>query len=274
MGALFGTLSACTIGISDLFGRRLVRSSSPLTASVTISAVAAVISLLAVGAFGSTLLLSDFGLGAVSGIGLGVGLASYYAGMTRSSSTVVTPVVAALSAIIPFGYAVVAGRDASLYALVGAAVAVAGLVLITVGGGGVHHVRAGLVWGAVSGFAYGMGFAVVIDASDGAGALPALGQRIAATVVTVGLAMRQGVGLAPPAGARRTALIGGTLAGLSTVLYLAGVRADATAAVITTSMFPAFTVAIGRTAFGDPVSRLQAAGIAVALGGIVLVVTG
>jgi drug/metabolite transporter (DMT)-like permease len=190
VGALFGTLSACTIGISDLFGRRLVRASSPLTASVTISFVAAVVSLVAVGAFGSTLLPSDFALGIVSGIGLGVGLTSYYAGMIRSSSTVVTPVVASLSAIIPFAYAVVAGQDASLYALVGAAVAVAGLVLITVGGGGVHHVRAGLVWGAVSGLAYGMGFAAVINTSDGAGALPALGQRIAATVVTVALAVR------------------------------------------------------------------------------------
>lgn len=274
MGALFGTLSACTIGISDLYGRRLVRASSPLTASVTISAVAAVMSLLAVGLFGSTLLVSDFGLGAVSGIGLGVGLASYYAGMTRSSSTVVTPVVAALSAIIPFAYALIAGRDSSLYALLGAAIAVGGLVLITVGGGGVHHVRAGLMWGTISGLAYGTGFAVVIDASDGAGALPALGQRVVATAVTVALALRQGERLVPGHGARWSALIGGTLAALSTVLYLAGVRADATAAVITTSMFPAFTVAIGRTAFGDPVSRLQAVGIAVALGGIVLVVTG
>jgi drug/metabolite transporter (DMT)-like permease len=274
VGALFGTLSACTIGISDLFGRRLVRASSPLTGAVAISAVAAVMSLVAVGLFGSTLLASDFALGAASGIGLGVGLASYYAGMTRSSSTVVTPVVAALSAIIPFAYAVIAGQDASLYALLGAVIAVGGLVLITVGGGGVHHVRAGLIWGAISGLAYGTGFAVVIEASDGAGALPALGQRIAATVVTVALALRQGARLVAPLHVRRSALIGGTLAGLSTVLYLAGVRADATAAVITTSMFPAVTVAVGRTAFGDPVSRLQAVGIAVALGGIVLVVTG
>jgi drug/metabolite transporter (DMT)-like permease len=274
VGALFGSLSALSIGLSDLFARRLVRASSAVTASVAISMVAIVTSVVAVALFGSSLEPSDLVIGLVSGLGLGVGLASYYAGMTRSSSTVVTPIVAALSAIIPFVYAVATGSDATAYALVGAAVAVGGLMLITIGGGGVHHVRAGLLWGALSGLAYGVGVAVVIEASDDAGAFPAVGQRIAATAVTTTLALRSGQPVLPPVAARRTALIGGTFAGCSTVLYLIGVRADATAAVITTSMFPAASVAIGRTFFGDPVSRLQVVGIAVVLAGVIGVTVG
>lgn len=274
MGALFGSLGALSIGISDLFARRVVRASTAITAAVAISVVAIGTSVLSVVLFGSTLRTGDLLIGLLSGLGLGTGLASYYAGMTRSSSTVVTPIVAALSAIIPFVYAVAAGSEASSFAFVGAAVAVVGLIVITVGGGGVHHVRAGLLWGTLSGIAYGLGFAVVIEASDGAGAWPAVGQRVAASFLTVTLAARQGSPVVPPAGARRTAVIGGSFAGMSTVLYLIGVRHDATAAVITTSMFPAASVAIGRTFFGDPVSRLQAFGVAVVLTGVVAVVAG
>ena len=274
MGALFGTLCSLTIGVSDLFGRRAVRASSALTAAVAISVVAFVTAVAAVALLGSTLQPSDLGIGMISGVGLGTGLACYYAGMSRSSSTIVTPLVAALSAIIPFGYALLTGGDATLFALLGAAIAIGGLMLITVGGGGAHHVRAGLLWGLASGVAYGIGLAIVIDASDGAGALPAVGQRIAATAVTMTLAVQAHQPIVPPVGARRAALTGGALAGLSTVLYLIGVRADATAAVITGSMFPAASVAVGRTFFGDPVSRLQALGIAVVLAGVVAVVAG
>lgn len=274
MGALFGSLSALTIGASDLYARRLIRASSAITAAATVSLIAIGASLLAVVVFGSSLRSADLVLGLISGIGLGAGLVTYYAGLTRSSSTVVTPIVAALSAIIPFAYAVVAGSDGTVFALVGAAVAIGGLMLITIGGGGVHHVRAGLLWGAVSGLAYGLGLAVVIETSQDAGALPAVGQRIAASVLTVGLAAHRRLPVVPPSGARTTAVIAGSLAGLSTVLYLIGLRADATAAVITTSMFPAATVAIGRTFFDDPVSRMQAVGIVVVLAGVVAVVAG
>ena len=274
MGTLFGTLCALSIGMSDLFARRVARASTALTTAIAISVVAIATSLVSVAAFGSTLEPSDFAIGLVSGIGLGFGLLTYYTGMTRSSSTVVSPVVATLSAVIPFAYAVARGDDATGAAIAGAGVAVAGLVLITVGGGRAHHVRAGLLWGLVSGLAYGCGFAVVIEASSGAGAFPAVGQRVAASVLVLALGARSGVALVPPRSVRWPALIGGGFAGMSTVLYLIGVRADATAAVITSSMFPAASVAIGRTFFGDTVTRVQALGIAVALVGIVGVVAG
>jgi len=57
-------------------------------------------------------------------------------------------------------------------------------------------------------------------------------------------------------------------------MYLLGVQADAATAVITFSMFPAFSVVIGRIFFRDPVSRLQTAGIATVLAGVAGVVGG
>jgi drug/metabolite transporter (DMT)-like permease len=273
VGALLGALSALAIGISDYYTRRVVRVSTALTGALALSVVAIATSVLAVAVFGSTMRLADLGIGALSGIGLGVGLATYYAGMTRSSATVVTPIVAVLSAVLPFLYTLVRGGTTSGWAVAGAAVAIVGLVMITTGGPA-HHVRPGVTWGIVSGIAYGFGLAVVIDASSGAGAWPAVGQRIAATSIVLSLVLARRAPKLPPLGSRRIALAGGVFAGLSTVLYLAGVDADPTAAVITASMFPVASVAIGRIAFADPVSRSQAAGIAVVLAGVVAVTTG
>lgn len=274
MGALFGLLSALSIGCADLFGRKVARVSSAVTTAAAMSVIAIGSSALATALFGSSLRTADFLIGAVSGLGLGVGLATYYVGMVASSSTVVSPTVAALSAIIPFLYALSKGASPSAFAVLGAGVALAGLLLITIGGGGARRIGVGLLWGLLSGVAYGVGFAVVIEASDSAGAWPAVGQRVAASALMIAVALRSSAPVVPPVGARGWALAGGTLAGLSTVFYLVGVRADATAAVITTSMFPAASVAIGRTVFGDPVSRLQAIGIAVVLVGVIALAVG
>ncbi|MCP3854552.1 MAG: EamA family transporter [Actinomycetia bacterium] len=64
----------------------------------------------------------------------------------------------------------------------------------------------------------------------------------------------------------------GTLSGLVTVFYLLGVQADATAAVVTASMFPAFSVGIGWLFFHDHVGRIQIGGVVLVLLGVVGVV--
>lgn len=274
MGALLGTLSAIAIGISDLFGRRAVRAGGALAGAAVVSLFAIVSSAAAVLLLGTSATGTDLVLGAVSGVGLGLGLLLYYGGIVRSSSSVVSPVVAAMSAIIPFGWAIVAGARPSALAYAGAVVTIAGVVGITVGGGGAAHVLVGLRWGLVSGLAYGTGFAVVLETSADAGAWPALWQRIAATAVLGTVAVHRRVAVAPPAGARATAAIGGLLAGLTTVLYLAGARFDPTATVITSSMFPAASVAVGWAFFGDHVTRAQVMAIGVMLAGVAAVVAG
>jgi drug/metabolite transporter (DMT)-like permease len=274
MGALFGSLSALFIGISDLFARRVVKASSALTTAATLQLVAIFISLASVAAFGGTFLFTDLFIGLVSGLGLGVGMTTYYEGMARSSATVVSPMVAVLSAVIPLIYTVINGASTSAFALVGAGISIVGLMLITIGGGAVRHVRTGLWWGAVSGIAYGIGFAIIIECSNDAGAWPAFSQRLAAAALLCTLALRNKLPVIPPVGARVTGLIGGLFIGFTTVFYLIGIRADATAAVVTSSMFPVASVAIGRVFFNDSVSRLQAIGIAVVLVGVTGVVVG
>lgn len=275
MGAVFGLLGALLIGLSDLFGRRVVERSSATAAAAAMQFVAIFAGLFSMAIVASRFGWRDFGIGAVSGLGMGTGLACYYGGMARSSSTVVAPLVATLSAVIPFSYTLIAGAQPSTIAIVGAVLAFGGLVLITVGGGGqAIHVPTGIRWGLASGIAYGLGLTTLIEASAASGSWPAVSQRIVAFGLLILVARFHSLPATPPTGVRSTALIAGVLTGATSIVYLLGVQADAATAVVTFSMFPAFSVAIGRVFFHDPVSRLQLLGIGAVLAGVAGVVGG
>ncbi|MEJ7799350.1 MAG: hypothetical protein WKF60_02450 [Ilumatobacter sp.] len=271
MGAFFGALSAVSIGLTDLFGRHVVNRRGSLVAAMIIQAVATVASVSALLVIASRFDIGDVVIGAVSGVGLGIGLACYLGGLVRSSSAVVSPVVATMSSVIPFGYAVARGSSASPWALVGAAVAIGGLLMITAGGGPVRDVETGLRWALASGLGYGFGLSVAIEASAASGAWPAVAQRAVAFVLMAGLVVRSHGGV-PIVGVRTFGAAAGIFAAASTVFYLLGVQADATPAVVTASMFPAATVTIGALVFGDRVNRTQVIGVSVVLAGVAAVV--
>lgn len=221
-----------------------------------------------------TVVWSDLGFGVLSGLGLGVGLVCYFGGLDRSSSAVVAPVVATMSAVIPFVYAILRGASPTTLAVLGAATSFFGLVLVTFGGGRSEHVSAGLRWGLFSGLGYGFGLSVIIDASEESGSWPAVTQRLAAFLLMIVIARVVRATVVPPPGLRISALVAGIFAGASTIFYLIGVQADPTSAVVAASLFPAVTVVVGRVVYRDAVVRLQALGIAIVLVGVIGVAVG
>ena len=271
MGALFGSLTALSIGLSDLFGRHVVNRRGPVIASVVVQAVSIVASAITLAFVSSELIGIDLLIGLVSGLGLGIGLWGYLSGLGVSSSAVVSPIVATMSAVFPYAYAIVRGADATGWSLVGALVALVGLILVSFGGGPIANIAAGVRWSVISGFGYGFGLSIIMEASESSGAWPAVTQRVAALGLMVMVASRTGTGFAL-LGVRAAGIAAGVFAAASTIFYLLGVQADATPAVVTASMFPAVTVMVGRLAYRDSVSGMQLIGIVVALAGIAGVV--
>lgn len=274
MGAILGLFSALGIGGSELFGRRLMDRSSALTTGVVIQLFAGLTAVLSMVFVASELIWSDLLLGAVSGLGMGVGIIGYLVGLQRASSAVIGPFAGTISALIPYVYTVVTGDRPSAIAIGGAALAIAGLVLITAGGDVAGVVRAGVLWGVLAGVSYGLALTVVIDTSEASGAWPAVGQRVVGCSLVAILAVRRDLPTLPPSGTRLVAIASGVLGGAASVLYLVGVRIDAAPAVVTSAMFPAVTVAVGYAFFSDSVTRAQVVGLAMALLGIIGVVTG
>ena len=264
-------MTALSIGLADLFGRFVVNRRGPLAAVVVIQAVGVVASLAMLPVIASEWVAADLLIGLASGLGLGLGLWAYMSGLAVSTAAIVSPIVATMSAVIPFGYALVRGADASTWAIGGALVAIAGLVLISASGGRVSNVAAGLRWSAISGLGYGFGLSVVIEASEASGVWPAVAQRLGALGLMLVIVWRTNGGV-QTLGVRLMGIIAGAFAALSTIWYLLGVQADTTPAVVTASMFPAVTVVIGRFVFGDEVGRRQLVGLVIVLLGVTAVV--
>jgi drug/metabolite transporter (DMT)-like permease len=274
MGALFGLFASFSVGGSELFGRRVANSAGAVTISVSIQGIAGVAALVTALVFGDVLGANDMWLGALSGIGFGIGMISYLHGLTKASSAIIAPTVATLSAMIPFGYTIVTGARPSPLSLGGAALSVAGLVLVSAGGAKVSGALTGWLWGLAAGLGYGFGMAVLVETSSAGGSWPAVSQRGVALAMTLIVAHRVAAPLLPPSGVRFDALAAGIFAGLSSIFYLIGVQANAPAATVTGALFPAVSVAVGRMLFHDSVTRTQALGVTVVLLGVVAVVAG
>ena len=178
MGAIFGSLAALSIGTSEMFGRRVSKQLGAVTISVVVQLVAAVTA--AIGALTfvpSELILGDMVRGAVSGVGFGIGMSCYFAGLNRSSSAIVAPVVGTLSAVIPFTYSAVTGEPPSAVAVAGAAIAFVGLVVITSAPAAAAVVKRGLPWALLAGVGYGFGQIAIIETAEVSGAWPGVAQR-------------------------------------------------------------------------------------------------
>ncbi len=274
MGLFFGLLTALCIGLSDLFGRRVVHRTGPISAAVPMQALAFVTSVVTLIFIASQWSTRDAVIGLLSGIGLGVGLGCYYGGLNRASSALVAPPVATLSAVVPLTYSVLRGATPSALAWLGTGICLLGLVLITLGSRSSASVAVGLFWGVMSGLGYGFGLSVVLEASDASGSWPAVSQRFAAFFLLLAVAKRKGTAAVPPADLRLWAVLAGIMAGLSTVFYLLGVADDETSAVVAASLFPAVSVVVGRRIYGDEVRVTQAVGVAVVITGVIFVALG
>jgi drug/metabolite transporter (DMT)-like permease len=274
VGAFWGSLAAISIGLSEFFGRPIAVRSGALTPAFTMQVVGALTALVSVLFFASEWANDDMAWGALSGLGMAGGLGCYFAGLKRSSATVVSPTVATLAAVIPFVYTIVRGADLAAIAIVGAGVAFVGLAIIAAGTGDAIGLRSGMFWGVLSGCSYGFAISVLVEVSDQAGVWPAVSQRVVAAVILGTAAVLAGVPLLPEPSQRVSGWAAGVVGGLSSVFALVGLAVDAPPTVVTQSMFPVVSVVIGFLYFNDTVVPRQIAGIVLVLLGTIGVVAG
>ena len=276
---MLGLSAALMIGLSDLYGRRVVYASSALTAGTSLQLFASVIVVGVALSTTSPFDLESFLWGGVSGIGLGAGIGFYYTGLVSSTATVVAPLVSSLAAVLPFAYTVGRGRQTAAIGFVGAGLVCLGLILVTrgsVGGDGTTsdttgHRWAGLIWGTLSGLAYALGAVGFVEAADADGWWPAVGQRMTATVVMVAATAIAGARLIPPRGQWTNGVMSGVTTAVTSLLYLAALSHDPTVGVIAISAFSAFSVLIGRLFFADTVRPAQALGVGLVVSGVAAV---
>jgi uncharacterized membrane protein len=228
------------------------------------------------------------GWAAVSGICGAAGLVAFYAGFAAAPISVVAPVAALVSTVLPVGIAIAGGEHLTSRMLAGGLICLVAIVLVSMPAArrgrqghrdgpdaGAARLR-GLACGAAAGAGFGLFFLCLKNAGQSGVLWPVAISRTAGTLVAVGIAVatktrpwrRDGGGTGV------IALVSGAVDAAANVCYVLATRAGLFGlAVVITSLYPGMTVLLARWVLGERMRWLQRAGLLLAAAGVVLLTT-
>jgi drug/metabolite transporter (DMT)-like permease len=217
------------------------------------------------------------GWGAVGGVTGALGLIAFYRAMGDGPMSVVAPITALLTGIVPVVAGLGFGERPSAIAWFGVALALVAIALVTrspapATADEARQMRGTFVRAVAAGTMFGLAFVAFSRPGDVAGMWPLLGSRLASLPVLAALVVVTGTGVAVPVAARRTVIAAGLLDMLANVLVLeAFTRGLLTLVSVVTALYPATTLILARLVLGERVRREQMAGLAVALVAVILI---
>lgn len=271
--------AALVFGASDFaagLASRRFSSGSVTGVAQALGLVIAIVAVLFVPGGGPS--TTALGWGALSGLGSAVGLMSLFHGLSVARFSVVATVSAVLVAVIPALVGLALGDHLSTPAMVGIAIAVPAIGLVSWQRDSADHgaARAGVLYGLLAGLGLSLLFIGLDRAGTHAGAWPLIPSQAVSLLLIAPFAGR-GFGLSgkPSRVAATLAIVAGVLAGLGNLLFLAATGRGQLAVVsVVTAMYPAVAVLLARAFLDERWSRLQMVGLLTAVGAIGLVSAG
>jgi len=220
----------------------------------------------------------DLAIGALVGLVGLVGIAALYRGLAIARMSVVAPITAVVAAAVPIAYGVLRGERPSALAIVGIALALGAVALVSRASdedvaGDPEPQRAGLMLACLSGVGFGLVY--VLLAASSRGAWPLVASRTMFILCTGAIVLWTRAPLTRPAGMIRLAALSGVLDMGANVLYLLALRHTLISiAAVIASLYPASTVMLARLVLHERLHGIQWAGVACALAGVVLMARG
>lgn len=276
MAVVFALVSALAYGISDFLGGIFSRRASAWQVAVVGQSSSAVC-VLVVG-----LLLagdpsgSDYLWGALAGIGGGFGAAFLYRGLAGGRMSVIAPISAIGSALVPLATGLLIGDRPSLYAWIGIVCAFPAIYLISrLSSDPASAPRSGGVLdGVLAGLGFGSLFAMLGQIGDDAGLLPlALGQITSVLSVILTATMLRAAWV--PRGVAWNAAMMGPLGAMATGFFLYSTHLGLLAIVsVIASLYPATTVLLAALVLRERIHTAQGIGLALAVVAVGLVAVG
>jgi uncharacterized membrane protein len=293
MVTIFALAAALLYGSADFLGGVATRHARVLAvlplstgAGVLIVITAALIS-------GQPVAASGLAWGVAAGATGGIGLIVFYAGLAVGPMSVVAPVSALMSTVLPVTVALADGEHADAVVYAGALLCLAAIVLVSSAGPGDGRPAAGtgpvrgreeaagrfhlhaVGYGLAGGTCFGLFFLFLRNAGQSGALWPVAAARLTGMVIVLVAAAAT---LTRPvlldAGRRLLFATAGSglLDALANVCYVAATRAGLLGlAIVLTSLYPGITVLLARLTLGERLRIAQRAGLLLAGIGIVLV---
>jgi drug/metabolite transporter (DMT)-like permease len=281
MAAALALLSSLLWGGADFLGGTISRRHQAALV-VGISQTAGLLAIAVVAVAAGAL---DDGAGylpwaVLSGVAGVVGLVSFYAALAAGTMGVVAP-IAALGVVVPVLAGLARGERPAVLQLVGIVVAVAGVVLAS---GPELSGRAGarpVLLAAVAAVGFGVALLAIAEGSRHSTLMTLVSMRVTSvTLLAVALVVALGRGtpgsefVLGPRDLGLVALVGLGDVAANLSFGLASRRDDVSVVSVLGSLYPVVTVLLARGLHGERLGRLQQAGVAGALVGVVLIATG
>jgi drug/metabolite transporter (DMT)-like permease len=283
MAVLLGVLVAVSFGSGDFLGGEASKRSPTLTVLLVAQATAVAGAVIVTTLVGARVAPHDIGFGALAGCVNIVGIGLLYQGLAVGPMGVVAPITAVAASILPIAWGLATGERPSVVVVIGAALATAAAALIsrqpdTPDGDGPPP-QTGILLAVGAGACLGASLVLYLQTESESGLWPVLAARVAALVLValalVAVNARRAALPFPRGTDRKLALGAGVLDVTATTLLLLAVRRGLILVVAPlAALAPAATVILARFVLGEHLHRLQRAGLAIALVGLVMVAAG
>ena len=281
MVVVFSLGCALAYGLSDFFAGLLSRQTSPWAVAVASYSAATVLTLGLAVTVGGDPTASDWAWSALAGVGGGAGAGFLYRGLGGGTMTVVAPVSALLSALVPVAVGVLTGDRPSTVTWAGVACALPAIWLVSLvpeDADRPAHLRshnAGLVDGMLAGLGFGVLFSSLAQVPDSAGFGPLTLTQAMAVLATAALAAVLRSDWLPRDRAASLGIGAGVLGTAATVLFLLATQTGLlTVAAVLSSLYPGATVLLAALVLRERISQPQTAGLLLAGLAVGLVASG
>lgn len=272
MVAALALLSSLLWGAVDFLGGTVSRrlpAVAVVGSSQAVGLVTAVVVALAAGALSAPAGYLPWAvLAGLSGVS---GLVAFYAALAVGTMGVVSP-IAALGVVVPVAVALLRGESPSLPQLLGAAVAIGGVVLAS---GPELSGRAGvrpLLLAAGSAVGFGVALLAIAEGSRTSTLMTLVGMRATSvTVLALAAVLARTLGGLRASDLPVVAVVGVGDLTANLAFGLAATSGLVSVVAVLGSLYPVVTVLLARLVHGERLEVVQRVGVSVALGGVVLI---
>lgn len=268
---------ACAVvyGIADYCGGRSSRRAPSIAVSLIGQFTSLLVGLVTVLLLGTALpAFRELAWGGVAGLASAAGLASFYHALSHGAMTIVAPITAVTSAVLPVVFGLVRGERPATVAYVGMVLAVMAVALVS-GAIGARHTPtkvSTIVFALIGGVGFAIIFIALGETSSASGIWPLVSSRAVAVVIIGVVVIATRTHVRGHGTIWRLAAFAGVLDMSANFLYLEAVRHGLLSiVVVVAALYPVSTVILAFGLDRERVTRSQAVGMAMAVGALVLV---